>query len=169
MPAVFGQTLYLFVSPVSWHLRWQKAAFFAFDIWLFFFGGGVGEILLKIYRLPFTCKGSIELFTIIKDRDVSVYLLEYFVAIWLSLYFDHERPYRHHCAVCEHIYLLRATVKVSFIFFPLTPTKFSAMLRTNNYFVFNRLDDGWHENINHYFRYHVASRDDNTGRCKSWR
>ena len=43
-------------------------------------GGGRGEILLKIYRLPFTCKGSIELFTIIKDRNVSVYLLEYFVA-----------------------------------------------------------------------------------------
>ena len=35
----------------------------------------------------------------------------------------------------------------------LTPTKFSDMLRFNNYFVFNRLDDGWRENINHYFRY----------------
>ena len=38
-----------------------------------------------------------------KDRDV--FYLQYFVVFWLSLYFDHERPYRHHC------YLLRATVK----------------------------------------------------------
>ena len=36
-------------------------------------------------------------------------------------------------------------------------------------FVFNRLEDGRHENIIHYFRYHVPSRDDNRGRCKSWR
>ena len=48
-----------------------------------------------------------------KDRDV--FYLQYFVAIWLSLYFDHERRYRHHCAVCEHIYLLRPTVKVPFL------------------------------------------------------
>ena len=39
----------------------------------------------------------------------------------------------------------------------------------HDYFVFNRLEDGRHENIIHYFRYHVPSRDDNRGRCKSWR
>ena len=33
----------------------------------------------------------------------------------------------------------------------------------HNYFVFNRLEDGRHENIIHYFRYHVPSRDDNRG------
>ena len=44
MPAVFGQT-FLFVSPISWHFRWQKTAFFAFDIWIFVFvlGGGGGS------------------------------------------------------------------------------------------------------------------------------
>ena len=46
------------------------------------------------------------------DRDV--FYLQYFVAFWLSLYFDHERRYRHHCAVFEHIYPLRQTVKVPF-------------------------------------------------------
>ena len=51
----------------------------------------------------------------------------------------------------------------------LTPTKFSDMLRTNNYFVFNRLDDGWNENVYRYFRHHVPNGDDNTGRFKSWR
>ena len=30
MPAVFGQT-FLFVSPISRHLRWQKTVFFAFE------------------------------------------------------------------------------------------------------------------------------------------
>ena len=38
-----------------------------------------------------------------------------------------------------------------------------------DYFVFNRLEDGRLENINHYFCYDVPSRDDNRGRCKSWR
>ena len=39
----------------------------------------------------------IKLFTVMKDRDD--FYLKYFVAFWLSC-FDHERPYRHHCAVC---------------------------------------------------------------------
>ena len=42
MPAVFIQTL-LFVSPIRWHLGWQKTAFFAFDIWFFGGGGGGGK------------------------------------------------------------------------------------------------------------------------------
>ena len=39
----------------------------------------------------------IKLFTVIKDRDD--FYLKYFVAFGLS-FFDHERCYRHHCAVC---------------------------------------------------------------------
>ena len=53
------------------------------------------------------------------DRDV--FYLQYFVAFWLSLYFDHERRYRHHCAVYEHIYLLRATVTLKYLFASLYP------------------------------------------------
>ena len=43
MPAVFGQT-FIFVNPISRHLRRQKTDFFAFDIWYiyFFVGGGGG-------------------------------------------------------------------------------------------------------------------------------
>ena len=53
------------------------------------------------------------------DRDV--FYLQYFVAFWLSLYFDDERRYRHHCAVREHIYLLRATVTLKYLFASLYP------------------------------------------------
>ena len=42
MPAVFGQT-FLFVSPRSRHLRWQKTVFFAFDF-DFFGGEGSGSL-----------------------------------------------------------------------------------------------------------------------------
>ena len=50
MPAVFGQT-FIFVNPISRHLRRQKTDFFAFDIWyIYFFVGGGGGVLLKIYR-----------------------------------------------------------------------------------------------------------------------
>ena len=40
MPAVFGQT-FIFVNPISWHLRRQKTDFFAFDIsYVYIFCGG---------------------------------------------------------------------------------------------------------------------------------
>ena len=65
-PVVFGQT-FIFVSPISWHLRWQKTVFFAFEF-EFFWGGG-GGILLKIYRniscvkscLSFNCCAYLDL------------------------------------------------------------------------------------------------------------
>ena len=55
MPAVFGQT-FLFVNPISWHFRWQKTAYFAFDIWFFWGGGG---ILMKTYRNIFCVKSCL--------------------------------------------------------------------------------------------------------------
>ena len=65
MPAVFGQT-FLFVSPISRHLRWQKTVFFAFE---FDFFGERRVRLLKIYRnisrvkscLSFNCWAYLEL------------------------------------------------------------------------------------------------------------
>ena len=57
---------------------------------------------------------------------------------------------------------------LNFACITLTAMTFSDAMN-NDYFVFNRLEDGWHENNNQYFRYHVPSGDDNRGRCKSWR
>ena len=54
MPAVFGQT-FLFASPISWHPRWQKTVFFAFE---FDFLGG-RRVLLKIYRNIYRVKSCL--------------------------------------------------------------------------------------------------------------
>ena len=48
MPAVFGQT-FLFVSSISWHPRWQKTLFFAFE---FDFLGGEGSSWKYIQTYP---------------------------------------------------------------------------------------------------------------------
>ena len=65
MPAVFGQT-FLFVNPISRHLRWQKTVFFAFEF-DFFWGR---RVLPKIYRniscvkscLTFNCWAYLDLY-----------------------------------------------------------------------------------------------------------
>ena len=64
MPAVFGQK-FLFVSPTSRHLRWQKN--WSFCVWIWFFMGR--RVLLKIYRniscvkscLSFNCWAYLDL------------------------------------------------------------------------------------------------------------